>query len=693
MKTDGHLDEEVYTTVPPLSGFIQVDPRNGAPAGQRTDVWVLFDRDNVYVSARCWESNLDRMVANELRHDSTTIYSNNDAVTFIFDTFYNRRDGTLFVVNPIGGRFDGQYTNERQYNTDFNPIWDVSTGRFDGGWTFEAAIPFKSLRYPQEGPQVWGFNVLRNNRWKNELSALTLLPPARGVNAITQSSRAATMVGLETPALSKNIEVKPYVTGDLTTDRTTTPATANQASGDAGLDVKFGLTQGMTGDVTYNPDFAQVEADEQQVNLTRFSLFFPEKRDFFLENQTLFTIGTTGASQGAGDTPILFYSRRIGINGSREVPLELGGRATGRVGRFGIGLLDIQSNDEPVSGAEATNFSVIRVKRDVLRRSNIGAIYTGRSVAQSGVGRNDTVGVDGAFSFFTDFTIATYWARTRTVGRDGHDQSYRGQLDYTGDRYGVQLEHLLVDRNFNPEVGFVRRGDMRKTFGLMRFSPRPTSIRSVRKFSGTSSFNYIENTAGRLETRNIYGEFAVEFQNSDRLSVAYTNTYEFLPRPFAIAPPIVLAVGGYSYDNVATSYSFGPQRGLSGNVSVERGTFYNGHKTTASVNRGRIKVAPQFSIEPTISLNWVDLVQGSFISQLVGSRVTYSVSPRMFVSALLQYNSSSHAASNSIRLRWEYLPGSELFVVYNDQRDTLGAGFPDLANRAFIVKVNRLLRF
>ncbi len=393
IRVDGRLDEDIYGSVAPISDFIQIDPRNGDPASQRTEVWLLFDRDNVYVSARCWESNPERMVANELRRDNFTIYSNNDAVTFIFDTFYNRRDGTLFVVTPIGGRFDGQYTNERQYNTDFNPIWDVSTGRFEGGWTLEAVIPFKSLRYPQEGPQVWGFKMMRNNRWRNELSSLTLLPPARAVNAITQSSRAATMVGLHAPARSKNIEIKPYVTGDLTTDLTTTPRTSNAARGDAGLDVKFGLTQGMTADVTYNPDFAQVEADEQQVNLTRFSLFFPEKRDFFLENQTLFTVGTTGPSQGAGDTP---------------------------------------------------------------------ASSTRRSIAQSGVGRNDTLGVDGAFSFFTDFTIATCWARTRTEGRNGRDQSYRAQLDYTGDRYGVQMERLVVVPDFNPEVGFVRRGDMRR---------------------------------------------------------------------------------------------------------------------------------------------------------------------------------------------------------------------------------------
>ncbi len=692
IRVDGRLDEDVYSTQKPMSGFIQVDPRNGQPAGQQTEVWLLFDATNVYVSARVWESNLDRMVANELRRDNIAIYGNNDAVTFIFDTFYNRRDGTLFVVNAIGGRFDGQYTNERQYNTDFNPVWNVNTGRFEGGWTFEAAIPFKSLRYPQEGPQVWGFNVQRNNRWKNELSSLVLLPPARAANAVTQSSRAATMVGLDAPARSKNIELKPYATGNLTTDLTATPATSNDAGADAGVDVKFGISQGMTGDVTYNPDFAQVEADEQQVNLTRFNIFLPEKRDFFLENQTLFTTGMTGAVQQAGDTPILFYSRRIGIDQSREVPLDIGGRATGRVGKFGIGLIDIRSKED--SGAPSTNFSVIRIKRDVLRRSNIGALYTGRTPAQSRTGRNYMAGVDGAFSFFTDFTIATYYAQSKTEGREGSDQSYRAQLDYTGDRYGVQAERLVVEPNFNPEVGFVRRNNMRKSFGQFRFSPRPKNIRSVRKFSGTGSVNYIENAAsGVLETRTLVGEFATEYQNGDRLSATYSNAYEFLPRPFPIAPPVVLPVGSYSFDNLAVGYSLGQQHTFSGNVSAEYGTFYNGHKTSVGLSRGRINFAPQFSIEPTVSLNWVDLVQGSFINQLIGSRITYSLSQRMFVSALVQYASASRTASTNVRLRWEYLLGSELFVVYNDQRLSTGSSFPELTNRALIVKVNRLFRF
>ena len=389
----------------------------------------------------------------------------------------------------------------------------------------------------------------------------------------------------------------------------------------------------------------------------------------------------------------MFYSRRIGLDQGRVVPIVAGGRLTGRLGRFTLGMLNIQSDTEPVSRAPATNFSVLRLRRDVLHRSNIGVLVTRRSADQGGVGTSDAYGVDGTFAFFEDLTINTYWARTHTDELTVEDTSYRGHLDYAGDRYGVQLERLVVGDHFNPAVGFVRRDDMRRSFGLFRFSPRPRAIELVRKFSWTGSLDYIENSHGRLATREQDGEFAIEFQNSDRFSVAYAGTYEFLPRPFPIASGVTLPVGGYDYASVKTGFNFGQQRAVSGNLLVEYGTFYSGHKTAVSFSRGRVKLTPQLSVEPTYSVNWVDLVEGSFTTHLLGSRVTYTVTPLMFVSALLQYNSSANVVSTNVRLRWEYQPGSELFVVVNEQRDTTSPRLPSLTNRAIILKINRVFRF
>ncbi len=373
------------------------------------------------------------------------------------------------------------------------------------------------------------------------------------------------------------------------------------------------------------------------------------------------------------------------------VPVRGGGRLTGRAGRFTLGVLNVQSGDEPVSRTGATNFSVVRVKRDILRTSSVGLIYAGRSVGQTVPGRNDTYGIDGAFSFLSDLAVNTYWAQTKTEGVSGDDQSYRARLDYSGDRYGVQAEHLVVGRLFDPQVGFARRRDMHKDYALLRFSPRPKKSTIVRKYFWSGSFNNITNSANRLETRTLDTQFEIQLQNSDEFFVGYTDNYEFLPKPFRIATGVTLPVADYSFGSGRIGYNFGRQRNLSGNISVDRGTFYDGHKTTISVSSSRLNLGPQISIEPSISINKVDVVEGSFTTRLVGSRVTYTMTPLMFTSALLQYNSDTHSVATNVRLRWEYQPGSELFVVYNEQRIT--RAFPDLANRAFVVKINRVFRF
>jgi hypothetical protein len=696
---DGKLDEAVYEAVPSMTDFIQQEPREGQPATERTEVWLLYDDDAVYVVARCWESQPQRMIANEMRRDNNNI-TNNEAFAFTFDTFHDRRNAAIFHINPLGGRMDGQSTNERQWSADWNPIWDYAVGRFDGGWTIEAAIPFKSLRYRPGREQVWGFNARRTNRWKNELSYLVPIPRARGKDDITQVSRSATVVGLEAPPGSRNLEIKPYATSHVTSDTTVRPAVSNDVRGELGVDVKYGVTQNLTADFTYNTDFAQVEADEQQVNLTRFSLFFPEKREFFLENQGLFGFAGVGTF-GGGDTPILFYSRRIGLAGGREVPIVAGGRLNGRVGRTSLGVLNIQSGDSAQAQVASTNFSAVRVRRDILRRSNVGMIYTGRSRREAGPGRNDVVGFDGTLAFFDNLAINSYWARStdsdgsprRSDGVATAGASYRTQLDYNGDRYGATVERLVVEPGFVPDVGFVRRPDIRKTTAIGRFSPRPRTSRTVRKVSVVAGVIHTENTSGRLESRERGGQFDVDFQNSDRLSVSLVNLYEFVPRPFRIARDVTIPVAGYGFTNAAAVFTLGQQHRVSGNAIVERGGFYDGHKTALTFSRGRFNLYPQFSVEPTYSVNWIDLSAGSFTTHLLGSRVTHTVSPKMFTSALLQYNSSVNTVAANVRLRWEYRPGSELFVVYNEQRDTRVARFPDLANRAFIVKVNRLFRF
>lgn len=701
LNIDGILDERAYRDVQAISDFIQVEPVYRVAPTERTEAWVLFDHNYLYVSAKCFDSSPEsQWVANEMRRDSMNVLQNENFAILI-DPFYDRRSGIILNINALGGRMDGQMTDERvdTYNGDWNPIWELKVGRFEHGWTVEAAIPFKSLQYRPGQDQIWGLNLRRYVKWKNEVAFLSPVSEGRSVGGIFQSSMAATLVGLEVPDESMTFEIKPYAITDLTSIQTAPKEIQNNFNADVGIDLKYGITQNLLADITVNTDFAQVEADEQQVNLTRFSLFFPEKREFFLENQGLFAFGGTGTGPygGAGETPILFYSREIGLNQGLEVPIVAGGRLTGRVGKFSLGALNIQtdktSSITTANPAASTNFSVIRFRRDVLQRSSIGMIFTGRSVSRTGIGSTQTFGLDGVFSFYENLNINTYWAKTSTPELSDDDQSYRAQLDYTGDRYGLQLEHLVVGNNFNPEVGFLRRDNFERSFGYFRFSPRPRSISAIRKFSWEGHLDYITDRSGILETREAQGQFLIEFENSDEFKLSYTRSHEFLDRAFPITPTVIIPTGRYSFQSVNMSFTLGLQRTLSGMLSGEHGSFFGGQKTSVGFTAARLELTPQFSIEPGLSLNWVELPVGQFTAELVTARTTYTVTPLMFVSALLQYNSSNTSLSTNVRLRWEYQSGSELFVVYNEQRDTLSRSFPTLNNRAFVIKINRLFRF
>ena len=379
---DGMLDEDVYARVQPADAFIQQEPNEGQAATEKTEVWVFFDDTRLYVAARCWDSQPERIKSSERRRDVVTI-SQNDNLVVTLDTFNDRRTGYYFQTTPGGAIRDQVVTDDRP-NSDWNTVWDTRSARFDHGYAIEMAIPFKSLRYAGSGPQTWGVNFRRFVAWKNEMQFLTPMPAAYAQSAITRFSDSATLVGLETPARAINMEVTPYAAASVTTDRAAATPFHNHGRGSAGVDLKYGLTRGLEADVTVNTDFAQVEEDVQQVNLTRFSLFLPEKRNFFLESQGLFTFadpGITGPTLAPGDVPLLFFSRRIGLNDGQSIPVVAGGRIWGKAGPASIGLLHIRTGDKPEANARTTDFSVARVKWDVLGRSSVGLMATRRATS------------------------------------------------------------------------------------------------------------------------------------------------------------------------------------------------------------------------------------------------------------------------------------------------------------------------
>ena len=445
------------------------------------------------------------------------------------------------------------------------------------------------------------------------------------------------------------------------------------------------------------------------LNLTRFSLFFPEKRDFFLEGQDVFNFAGSGANQGGGGngpsaipnsggggnggstnvTPIVFFSRRIGLQAGQVVPILGGGRVLSRGNGFQVGAIHMHTDQVGTGTAiPSADFSVFRFNKDFLKRSRIGMIATRRS---PGLNADDNMayGVDTQLNPLEQLAVNGYWSAT---GSSQEQSSYRGQMNWNADKTGLQLEHLYVGDKFNPEIGFLRRTAFRRSYGQARYSPRPTQWKSVRKLYYEASYDYYENTAGHPESREAQGAFRMELTNSDQVAVEFSRQFESLPAAFSVTPGVVIPIGAYEFQQTKLLFTSSPQRPLSGTLTLNVGGFYGG--TLKGITwRGRVEFGPRFYAEPTISVNYFNTPYGDGDANIISSRFTYTLSPRMFVSALAQYQSSTNSMSTNARFRWEFQPGSELFVVYSDGRTTTGPGFPALDNRSIVVKATKLVRF
>ena len=692
-----------------IADFVQQEPNEGQPTTEKTEVWLFYDDRNIYVSARCWDSEPDREIANEMRRDGQST-NDNESFAVVFDTFYDRRNAFLFQTTLAGGLFDGYITDERDMNRDWNTVWDARSDRTEDGYAVEMVIPFKSLRFKAGDTQVWGVNFKRVIRWKNELAYLTPIPAALGRRGMNKISSAATLVGIETPKGGRNFELKPYGISGLTTLRPAGATAITDPNADAGFDVKVGLTDGLTADFTYNTDFAQVEEDEQQVNLTRFNVIFPEKREFFLEGAGIFSFGgLQGQPRGGGggggaagqtqgnpnpiDIPVLFFSRRIGLATTGPVPIDVGGRVAGKAGRYSLGLIDIRTGDEPLRFVEPTNFGVVRVKRDVLRRSAVGVLFH-RSIDELGGRRPNPVVRRGRR------LLVLSEPEHQHVSRE--DDRTRGALttrsaiarSWTTTRTGTACRSNACSRTPSSILTSA------SCAGGPSVAIRRTSVsargRRVCRRCGSSSGTAPTTTSPARAAGWNRGLDRPRSGPSSRTATPSAWSTRSTTSPSwcrsSSSPGVVVPAGAYSWPELHLGYNFGPQRRASGFVNVETGNFYDGTRTGISTGRGRVEITPQISVEPTVTLNWVDLPSGSFTSALLTTRVTYALSPRMSAQALVQFNSTASTFNTNVRYRWEYRPGSDLFVVYTDNRDTTTRGFPEIRNRGLVVKVTRLFR-
>jgi Domain of unknown function (DUF5916)/Carbohydrate family 9 binding domain-like len=692
---DGVLDDEAWISAEPATDFVQAEPHEGQAATERTTVRLLFDRDALYVGVRCDDAMASALIVNDIRKDFTP--GEQDTFELLLDTFADRRNSFVFATNPAGARSDTQIANEgRDVNTSWDAVWSVATKVDAGGWSAEMRIPFKTLRFERGDGRLWGVNFSRRIRRKNEVDYWSPVPR---VYNLYRAGLAGTLMGLGDVSQGHNLRIKPWVAGNST--RAVGGGEFDPAS-HVGLDVKYGVTPSLTLDVTVKPDFAQAEADEQQVNLTQFSLFFPEKREFFLENSGMFYFGDIPRESRLGNARfappeeemLLFFSRRIGLTDTgQEIPIATGGRLTGRVGRTGVGLMTIQTQQE--GAREGDNYTVLRARRDVLRNSDIGAIFLSRLSSGLSSDRNEVAGVDANFRFVKALSVNGFLARSFTPGVTGGEMSGKGSIVWNDNFLHTQYSLLSVGDNFRDDVGFIKRHGVRKhfvDFGI-RFRPEWWRKFGVRELHPHTRYNIYTDQSNAKVSHTNHVAMAWFFERGGYMEVQWNPRFERIVVPFKVRTDQSFAIGSYTWNEYALELETNHSRKVSGSALITTGGFWNGTQNTI---RGGVVYRPSHQLTFDIALQRSDITlpqpMHDFVTNLVTSRIGYAFNTRTFLDTLLQYNTDLKQFSANIRFDLIHRPLSDLFVVYNEQRLT-EAPTPVNAGRGLILKYTHMLAF
>ena len=692
-RIDGVLDESLWRGAAVIDQFVQQEPDEGAPASERTEVRVLYDGSSLYLGVRAFDSDPEGVIATEMRRDANRILEE-DNFQVILDTFMDSRSAYMFVVTPLGARLDQQVSDEggrdrrasaNAINRDWDGVWSVATSRAPDHWVAEIEIPMVTLRFPDADPQSWGINFMRNIRRKNEQVFWAPIPKAF---SLTRVSLAGSLRDLESLDRGLDLRVKPYATGGgrRTFDE---GITDNSTQGDIGLDVKYGLTAGLNLDVTINTDFAQAEVDNEQVNLTRFPLFFPEKRGFFLENSGQFAVGTPNSNRRIAD---LFFSRRIGLTASgANVPIIGGGRLTGKVGGNNIAVMDLQTDD--AFGQPGENFLVARYSRDVLGRSQIGGIVINKQ-ANNGGDFNRTYAADMNLALTSALTIDGFIAGTSTPGVSSGELGGHLRAGWLDQSWRIYSEYTDLGDNFNPEVGFVPRVGIRRSKLHLEFNPRPGKW-GIRMMDPMWNVTRFTDQTGRLVTRQFHHMLSTTFDNGANFNIVHNRFFERIDNPFSVGG-VAIDPGKYWFHTWNFSFRSDPSRRFFYQLRYGPQTFYDGNRTDLSVTAG-LRVTDQLATSASMSRNDVELPNGAFKADIASLQIDYAFSPTISLRSLTQYNSLSEQWSTSARLRYIFRPGSDIYVVYDEvRRDTPIALDPfveEFRDRQLLLKVTYLFSY
>ena len=711
---DGRIDEQEWAAAPPTGNFLQQNPLENAPSTERTEVRVMFDDRNLYIGLVCFDSDPSQIVVTQSRRDGDL--DDTDSVQIVLDTFDDGQNAFLFGTNPLGLEYDGQVAGEGRtgggfgrpgtgiggggsqrgvlagFNRNWDGDWSVRAQITERGWEAELAIPFKTLRYQEGTDRSWGMNVQRNIRRKNEQAFLAPIPRSYNIYRI---SLAGSVSGLDLPS-RRDLKATPYVLTGVDADYTR-DADQNDALGDIGLDMKWGVTPNLAADFTVNTDFAQVEADEEQINLTRFSLFFPEKRPFFLENATTFQFGQPREID-------LFFSRRIGLSDvGTPIGILAGGRLTGKIGNYKVGFLNMQTRsaltEDNAVIAPSNNFTAARVQRE-FGRSNVGAIFvsrlgTGEYAAASDFNR--VYGMDTNLSVSGNGKVFAFLARSDSPDEaGGSDYTGRALYDYTSSLWNVRVGYTQVGERFNADVGFVPRVGYRKPEFRFAYTPQAENISWIRRFNPHLLLERFYGFDDLIDTEWQHYDLGIELEDGGRIGARLDHRADRPREPFTIyrdrdGREVVIAPGFYSWNEWVGTYGTDPSAAVFGNGSFGAGSFYDGHFNQTNVSVGVRSGATFLTTVGYIRSN-IDLSTGAFSTDLVQVKPNYFFTTNVLLQGLIQFNTQTERLSSNIRFAVLDRSGTGLFLVFNEQRDTFVRGTEALG-RSFVVKYTRLFDF
>ena len=693
------LNDASYADARLATGFVQSRPFEGEPASERTEVRIVYTEDTLYFGVVCYTDDPATIIVADSRRDSEL--TETDSFQIILDTYHDGLNGFVFGTNPAGVEYDGQVTNEGQgsgrfggggsgrpsnsrqqrgsgggFNLNWDGVWQVATRVTDVGWTAEIAIPFRTLRYPPAEVQTWGMNFQRNIRVRNEQAYWSPLPRQFTLNRL---SLAGELQGLAVPR-QRNLQLTPYFLGDATRRR---ESGRTVSTGDWGADLKYSVTPSLTFDATYNTDFAQVEVDDEQVNLDRFTLFFPEKRPFFLENAGLFSVGQSGAVD-------VFFSRRIGLSEDRaQIPIIGGGRLSGKVGtNTNVGFLNMQTAEFSGAGAGAPgtpgqNFTVARVRQDLGNRSNLGVMVVNRQAGGSLAGEADfnrSYAVDGRWGIGQGGTVSGFVARTETPasrvaelarrgrlkGGEGDVHAYAFSAQHRSAVARLSLGYTEVAPNFNPEVGFLARRSYRRMNGSVFTTLRPDNFWGVHEFRPHISHNTVfDFDSGWQETQFTHIDNHIEWRNGYEIHTGMNITRERVFESFPIFPDVTVPLGRYDHREAQIAGNTNLGAPVSFNINAIVGGLFGGDRVTMTPSVAA-RAGETFNALLEWSYNDLKLPGGDFTTNLWRLRVSYSFTTRMFFQALVQRNDRDAIWSSNLRFGLLSDANSGLFIVYND---------------------------